>query len=90
MPVVGVGRASAAVLGSAVASALVAVAAAMVYPDLRGIERLYAGVFIGTVTWVVAIFAALLARSGVHAWARMAALAAVAAALVVSYGGRFA
>jgi len=83
MPVVGVGRASAALLGSTLAAALVAAAVSVVYPDARGLERLYAGVFIGTAVWVAAIFAALLARSGATAWVRMAALSSIAAATVV-------
>lgn len=77
----GVGRASAAVLGGAMAAILVAMATVLAWPDARGLERLYAGVFIGTAAWLGAIFVALLAGSAARAWGRVLALGLVAAVL---------
>jgi hypothetical protein len=85
--VVGLGRASAAMLGGGAAAVLVAMATVLAWPDARGLERLYAGVFIGTAAWLAAIFVALLAASGARAWGRVLALATVAAAVVLLHGG---
>lgn len=87
MAVVGLGRASAGVIGGGAAAVLVAMATVLAWPDARGLERLYAGVFIGTAAWLGAIFAALLAASGARAWGRMLALGAAAVVVAALQGG---
>lgn len=74
-------------LGGGAAAVLAAMATVLAWPDVRGLERLYAGVFIGTAAWLAAIFVALLAASGARAWGRVLALATVAAAVVLLHGG---
>ena len=87
MAATGLARASAGVIGGGVAAVLVAIATVLVWPDARGLQRLYAGVFIGTAAWLGAIFAALLAPSGAKAWGRVLALAFAAAAVAAMHEG---
>jgi len=73
------GRISAAVLGGAAAASVIAVAIIVWYPDPRGLNRLYAGIFLGVGAWIALLFGCLFASSGASAWRRAGIAAAVAA-----------
>lgn len=87
MATVGWERVSASILGGGASGTLIAIATVRGWPEAQGLERLYAGVFIGTAAWLAAIFAALLASSGARAWRRMLLLSAAAAAAAVLHDG---
>lgn len=72
------GRISAGVLGSALSAVVFAIAVIRWYPDARGLNRLYAGVFLGTAAWIAMIFWCLLADNGASAWRRVLAVAGCA------------
>lgn len=74
------GRISAGVVGSAVSALVFAVAVIRWYPDARGLNRLYAGIFLGVAAWIVTIFWCLLAVNGASAWRRALAIAGCAVA----------
>lgn len=64
------GRIGAGVLGSALSAVAIAVTVIRWYPDARGLNRLYAGIFLGVAVWVVMIFWCLMAANGASAWRR--------------------
>lgn len=75
------GRISASILGAAAAAGAIAAAVIVWYPDARGLNRLYAGVFLGVGAWIALLFWCLFAPSGAAAWKRAALTAAAAATL---------
>lgn len=78
------GRISAAVLAGAAAATAIAAAVIVWYPDTRGLNRLYAGIFLGVGAWMALVFWCLFAPSGASAWWRavLTGLAAAAAWLL--------
>lgn len=80
------GRIGAAVLGAATAATALAVAVIRWYPDARGLNRLYAGIFLGVAAWIVMIFYCLLAVDGRSAWRRVLAATALAGAAIALDG----
>lgn len=61
---------------------LLAIAVIRWYPDARGLNRLYAGIFLGVTAWIVMIFCCLFAADGRSAWRRVLAAMALAGAAI--------
>ena len=73
-------RIGAGVLGSALSAVVFTIAVIRLYPDARGLNRLYAGVFLGVAAWIAMIFWCLLATNGASAWRRALTVAGCAGA----------
>ncbi|MEQ4619158.1 MAG: PepSY-associated TM helix domain-containing protein [Corticimicrobacter sp.] len=67
------GRWLAALCGGGIIGVAVAVAVALLYPDMRGTNRLYAGIFLGVLAWGLTVCGCVLPRLrkqlfAIHGW----------------------
>jgi hypothetical protein len=80
------GKTSAALLGGLLVMTMVAGGVASAWPP-PALERIYAGVFLGVMAWLLTLLCALLAGNGRCAWKRVLWILAAAAALMLFRGG---